>query len=232
MAGTEEKPVSEGKGWLRSLLSAPGGKWKNHSQERWLAHNVDAADAWDGSKLGGVNIRYVDTGEALPILHHPDVVRSIAWNPDGMRLATGTIGGTVRIWKVEAGKELVTLAGHTASVTSLAWNPEGSRLATASEDGTVKVWDAGYGTQLLMITPVAPPSAVWSVAWRPYGNQLATGSADKTARAWDAETGTELLTLNGHRGAIRSVAWSPDGKRLATASEDKATKVWVLGSKP
>jgi WD40 repeat protein/tetratricopeptide (TPR) repeat protein len=231
MAG-EEKPEPEAKGWLRALISTPGGKWKNHSRQRWLAHNVDAGDAWDESKLGGVNIRYVDTGETLPILHHPDVVRSIAWNPDGMRLATGTIGGTVRIWKVEAGKEAVTLASHTASVTSLSWNPDGSRLATASEDGTVKVWDAGYGTKLLTITPAAPPSPVWSVAWRPHGNQLATGSENKTARTWDAETGTELLTLTGHRGAIRSVSWSPDGNRLATGSEDKTAKVWDFGLEP
>ena len=39
-----------------------------------------------------------------------------------------------------AGKEVLTLRGHTDSVASVAWSPDGKRMATASWDGTVQLY--------------------------------------------------------------------------------------------
>lgn len=212
-----------GEGWL--MAWRPAGNWNGNS----LAFNLDAEFSWDGSGLGGVYVRCMETGEGS--LHHRDLVRSIAWSPDGMRLATGSTDGAVRVWNADAGKELLTLRGHGESVTSLAWDRGGSRLATASEDGNVKVWNASNGEHLLTLTLARQLSKVWSVAWHPFGNQVAMGTEDKTAKVWDATKGKELLALSGHDGGVWSVAWSPDGRRLATASNDKTAKVWDIGRK-
>ena len=193
-------------GWL--MTWRPAGNRSGN----WLAHNLDAESSWDGSGLGGVMVHCLESGEGV-ILHHRDPVRTIAWSPDGIRLATGTTDGTVRVWNANAGKELLTLRGHGHSVTSLAWDPGGSQLASAGEDGNVKVWIAGGGRQVLTLTLAPQLSKVWSIAWYPFKYQLA------------------MLALSGHAGGIRSVAWSPDGSRLATASDDKTAKVWDIGRK-
>jgi WD40 repeat protein len=151
-------------------------------------------------------------------------VYSVAWSPDGKRLATGSEDKTAKVWDAATGKELLTLSGHSAPVNSIAWSPDGKRLATGSDDKTAKVWDAATCKELLTLS--GHRGKVLSVGWSPDDKRLATASYDATAKVWDVATGKELLTLSGHSGMVLSVAWSPDGKRLATASYDKTAKVW------
>ena len=160
----------------------------------------------------------------LTLSGHSSDVLTVAWSPDGKRLATGSLDDTAKVWDAESGKELLTLRSHTGAVISVAWSPDGKRLATASADKTAKLWDAKTGKEVLALS--GHINGVWSVAWSPDGKRLATASADKTAKLWDAETGKEVLTLRGHISSVWSVAWSPDGRRLATGSDDTAAKVW------
>src|SRR5271157_5744549 len=163
---------------------------------------------------------------------HTAAVISVAWSPDGKRLATASQDKTAKVWDAASGKELLTLKGHGDFVTGVAWSPDGKRLATASQDKTAKVWDAASGQELVTLT--GHTDCVIKVAWSPDGNKLATAGQDKTARVWDANSGQEMLNLKGHGASgmdfIYSVAWSPDGKRLATASVDQTSKVWDAAS--
>jgi hypothetical protein len=157
---------------------------------------------------------------------HSGDVGSVAFSPDGKRLASG-LYQTAKVWDAESGKELLTLGGHSDTVNSVAFGPDGKRLATASGlDQTAKVWDAESGKELLTLR--GHLSRVNSVAFRPDGKRLATASVDQTAKVWDAESGKELLTLRGHSSAVYSVAFSPDGKRLASASSDRTVQVYAL----
>jgi len=155
---------------------------------------------------------------------HSGPVNSVAFSPDGKRLATASYDQTAKVWDAESGQELLTLRGHGAFVLGVAFSPDGKRLATASGDGTAKVWDAEGGKELLTLR--GHGDVVLGVAFSPDGKRLATASKDRTAKVWDAESGKELLTLRGHSGDVLSVAFSPDGKRLATGSWDQTAKVW------
>ena len=78
---------------------------------------------------------------------HTGFVSSMAWSPDGLRLATASLDNTTRVWNAESGEQLHELRGHTERVYSIAWSPDGLRLATASDDRTARVWDAGDGAE-------------------------------------------------------------------------------------
>jgi hypothetical protein len=73
---------------------------------------------------------------------HTRGVTSLAFSPDGQRLASAGPEGTLKVWDAATGQETLTLKGHTGDVASVAFSPDGARIASAGPEGTLKVWDA------------------------------------------------------------------------------------------
>ena len=67
---------------------------------------------------------------------------SVAFSPDGTRLATAGADHTARLWDVQTGQPLLECKGHTDSVYGVTFSPDGMWLATASLDRTARLWDA------------------------------------------------------------------------------------------
>jgi WD40 repeat protein len=89
--------------------------------------------------------------ELLALSAHNEGVSSVALNPNGRSLATGSFDGRAKVWDAETGQEVVMLNSHSGGVFSVAWSPDGRRLVTGSECATVKIWDAGTGKELLKV---------------------------------------------------------------------------------
>lgn len=155
-------------------------------------------------------------------LPHSREVWSIAFSPDGSRLAAADESGGVKLWDPVTGQELAVLAGHEQGIWGVAWSHDGRKLATASSDTTAKLWDAATGQ--LLATLRGHTKRVSAAVFSPDGKLVATGSDDGTVKMWDASTGSELITIQGGAGWIRSLAFSPDGRMLATGLAGFAAK--------
>ncbi len=176
---------------------------------------------------------------------HTSAVTSVAFSPDGKRLASACGDlmrkpGEVIVWDAMSGQIMLTLKGHTSGVTSVAFSPDGKWLASASGDvispllpqpGEVKVWDATSGEVLFTLNGHTGP--ISCVAFSADGKRLASAGGKALGydipgevKVWDTTSGQETLTLQGHTGFVTSVAFSADGKRLASGSQDQTVKVW------
>jgi WD40 repeat protein len=85
--------------------------------------------------------------ELFTLRGHTAPVFGVAWGRDPVadrqRLASISEDGTVKLWDVSSGQEVLTLrAQGNSHFTSVAWDAEGRQLCTCSSDGTVKVWTA------------------------------------------------------------------------------------------
>ena len=54
---------------------------------------------------------------------------SLAFSPDGKRLAAGGVDGLGHVWDAATGKLLRVLRGHSTNLHSLAFSPDGKKLA-------------------------------------------------------------------------------------------------------
>jgi WD40 repeat protein/serine/threonine protein kinase len=178
-----------------------------------------------GKKKGVVKVWDLTTRQEVLSLPWPEGgLLSLAYSPDGRRLAGAGDYSLVRVWEANTGDEVFTLRGHEMHGWQVAFSPDGRQLASSNHDGTVRIWDMSTGAEVHVLRGHA--HAVMGVAFSPDGQRLASGGDDGMVKLWDALTGQELLTLQGHTDDVRSVAFSPDGRHLASGSRDKTVKLW------
>jgi WD40 repeat protein len=161
----------------------------------------------------------------LAVIHvHGDTVSSVAFAPDGRRIATGSWDGTVRIWDAQTGAELARIEGFDDVVTSVSYSSDGRSIVGGSRDGTVRICDARTGVGLNRLD--GHTDQVTSVAYSPDGRRIVSGSNDRTVRVWDATTGAELARLEGHEETVESVAFGLDGRCVVSGSWDLTIRIW------
>jgi WD40 repeat protein len=156
------------------------------------------------------------------------IVFSVAFSPDGTRLATGDVEGGLRIWQRSTGQLLLNLEGHFGWVWSVAFRADGRLLASCGSDKTIRLWDSQSGVCLKVLT--GHTGSIWSIAFSPDGQTLASGSDESSIRLWQIESGECDKTLSGHTGRILSVAFSPTGDLLASGSDDRTIRLWNLAT--
>ncbi|KIK36843.1 hypothetical protein CY34DRAFT_810907, partial [Suillus luteus UH-Slu-Lm8-n1] len=162
---------------------------------------------------------------------HTNGVNSVAFSPDGTRIATGSADCTVRLWDAATGQPVgEPLLGHTSLVTSISFSPDGTRIVSGSVDETVRLWDVAtrqpIGEPLLGHT-----DSVNSVAFSPSGSRIVTGSEDQTVQLWNAATRQPVgEPLRGHTGGVNSVSFSPDETRIVSGSDDGIVRLWEVAT--
>jgi WD40 repeat protein/serine/threonine protein kinase len=184
-------------------------------------------------EVGGRNLRgfewdYLNRlcNSELRTLHHAKGVTLVAFHPDGRRVAAGDYRGMVKVWDIDTGKELFSVAGHREAVIGVAFSPDGQRLATvARDDPMLVIWDSATGKKQLSLGKGSKGSPT-SVAFSPDGKCLAIGGVDGKAKLLDCTTGEELPSFAGQSDASCPLAFSPDGQRVAFQDGDTSIKIW------
>jgi WD40 repeat protein len=74
---------------------------------------------------------------------HSSYVLSLAVDPTGDLIVSGSKDLTARISSISAGAMLYKIKGHTNSIISVAYNPTGTTFCTGSGDRSVKIWSVG-----------------------------------------------------------------------------------------
>ncbi|KAL9071280.1 MAG: hypothetical protein Q9161_004296 [Pseudevernia consocians] len=107
-------------------------------------------------------------------------IRTIAWNPTGHLIATGSADRTLRIWNPEKPqvKNSTELRGHTGGIERVAWNPtKEAELASVSSDGTCRFWDVRSKT---CTATVQLGGEGLTIAWAADGSVVMVGRKDDT----------------------------------------------------
>lgn len=128
------------------------------------------------------------------VVTETDGVGSVAFSPDGTKLAYATVQLRqdsqfeprivlldTRTWTPER-----TLLGHRKEVLSITFSPDGETLASGSADRTVRVWDARTGQERASLA--GHTKWVGQLSFSPDGSTLASAGYDGTVRQWEGRS--------------------------------------------
>jgi len=205
--------------WVMGLCFSP--------DSRQLA---SAAGAWALTPGRAHEVKLWDVGDAREIhtlLSGPGGgALTVAFTPDGRRVAAGTIGGGVHVWEADSGRPVHEFvpSPHQGMIFGVAFSPDGRLLAAATGSASVIVWDVNSRAEVRAFRGHDGEANV--VRFTRDGRRLVSGSKDTTVRLWSLETGGQQGVHHGHTGSVSTIDFDPSGERLYSSSLDGTTRVW------
>lgn len=156
-----------------------------------------------------------------------DAIECVAFSPDGVLLATGTLGSQVVIWQVATGRRLGTFRSPRGARV-LAFLPDNRTLACQREHA-VRFHDVTNGRLRESIgTLDAHDGALTAMAASPDGRFLATTATDHAITLWDLVVPGGSRRLEGHTNTVNCVAFAPAGELLVTGAADGDLRTWAV----
>lgn len=154
---------------------------------------------------------------------HRALVQSLAFSPDGMRIASGSFR-EVKIWRRE-NVPFTTPKGDPAlgAVVSVL-SADGKQVVCADKQGAVHVLDAANGKELKTIQ-TGNRGGIALLSLSPDGAKAAAYGSDGSLSLWSLVKGERIATKEGLAG-VRTLAWTRDGQAIATGGEDKVVRIW------
>jgi len=202
----------------QSVTAEPG----NTEPGKWESKATLVADGWED--VGPFDNGMVAFERSKVIVYK--LVRRIEWpgnhiyftafSPDGKLYLGGGDTGTLRIWEVASGNQLLELPVPVGLFT-----PDGKQIL-GHKDKTISLFDVASGQELRTWETSEP---VVSQTIAPDGKRVLTGYTDNVLRLWDFQTGKDIRKLEGHVEPATAV-FSPDSKQILSASKDKTFRLW------
>ncbi len=160
---------------------------------------------------------------------------SLAYSPDGTRLAAGCGDGSVKFWNMTAsGLAMPGLkTGGRGPVRAIAFSPDSTIFAAISEDRNVKLYNSVTHQELGVLKGHKHP--INALAFSPNGTLLITGAGNQQKntelKVWNVASRQELTNLTGQSTPVLSVAFSPDSRLVAAGCRDGTVRIWELASR-
>ena len=161
-----------------------------------------------------------------------DRVLSLAFSPDGTRLAAGSgeasRSGQVTIWKTaDWSLERELTDAHSDTVYGLDFSADGRFLASGAADKFVKVFNVENGEHVRSYE--GHTHHVMDVSWKADRTSIVSAGADNVLKVWNAETGEQRRTVSTHKKQVTSVEFVGLQDQFLSSSGDKRVVLHQAG---
>jgi WD40 repeat protein len=156
-----------------------------------------------------------------------DRVCTLAFSPDGQRLASGggepSRSGELLIWNIQDGKVQQEIRdAHSDTVLDVEFTRDGRQLVSGGADRFVKLFDVADGRLLRSFE--GHTDQVLGIAVKADGNMLASAGADRVMKIWSVETGEQYRTIEDYSRQVTAIGFVGLGEDLLSCSGDRHVK--------
>ncbi len=155
-----------------------------------------------------------------------DVFFDVAFRADGQQLAAGGADGSLRVFEVGTGKQIINIESHADWVTDVCFSPDGKTIATASRDKTAKVFDAVTGA--LLATHSEHNAPVRAVAIAP-DSKTVLSAGGKQIHVWNIEDTKTAGEMAGFENDVYSLL--ARGESVVATSADRTARQFKLADR-
>jgi len=176
---------------VRRFRSSAGLRDSVTSHDGTLLAEADARNA------PAIKITDIWSGRSRRMGPHPNVVSSLAYNPEGTILAAGGGDGTIYLFDASTRQLIRAPAGDSNPVALICFSPNGSRMISCGRYNRLRLWDLAAGHVLAENdagSSLSGTRTVHRIDWSPDGKTILT-VREGELRLWTAETLKPARTL-------------------------------------
>lgn len=232
-------------GRIIAARSSPGGQQVD-------AYTDSGPESWDayigsGQRLGrtatgsgsrGFKVRVWDATSGAQFdgdFGILDTVTSLAVNPPGDRLLTGTSTGVIQLWDLNTGVQVgqEAIMGRPA-VRDVGFAIDGSHFFASTDDGSLRWWQPNvtrvWQPKLSKDTELQSKQLT-SMAITADGQRVATGDTSGEIQVHEPFAGGSLAKSQmSVLGPVYGLAFSFDGRQIVSAAADGTIQIWDAAS--
>jgi len=110
--------------------------------------------------------------------------RALRVGPDGKYVASGSMGGEIKLWDVASERELWTVRAYSNGVADLAFDPGGSRIYSIGHSQEILIWNTANGDKVGRVPVKTQDMGQWRGRFTAQGTHTFLSYWDKTRKKW------------------------------------------------
>lgn len=155
-----------------------------------------------------------------------DSIYSLAMNPSGTVIVSGSTEKVLRVWDPRSCAKLMKLKGHADNVKALILNKDGTQCISGSSDGSIKLWSLGQ--QRCLATFNVHSEGVWALQTNESFTTVYTAGRDRHIWATDLRHPENRTLICVESAPILKMILTPNGKGLWVSTSESHVKYWDI----